>query len=271
MRDLDLPELHSLVAGQGSILLLLDFDGTLSEIAPRPEAAIIGPGNRELLRQLANRPEFTVGVISGRSLQDVEARVNVPGVVYAGNHGLEIRGLDLDYRHPDADDASRNINEAAHELELRLAGVPGAFVENKTYTLTTHFRQTPPYLHDQVVTAFADITGSLVRSGSCHVTEAKMALELRPSIDWNKGSAVTLIRSRLSPSAFAIYVGDDATDEDAFGAVQSVGGLGIYVGPPDACTSADWRLASPADVSNSLVEMVTLEPSAIARTQAPRS
>lgn len=268
MRDLDLDELHALFAGRGSILLLLDFDGTLSEIAPRPEDAILGPGNRELLRQLADRPEFTVGVISGRSLPDVESRVNVPGLVYAGNHGLEIRGLELDYRHPDADDASRNISEAAHELELRLAGVPGALVENKTYTLTTHFRQTPPYYHDQVVAAFADITGPLVQSGSCHVTEAKMALELRPSIEWNKGSAVTLIRSRLSPSSFSIYVGDDATDEDAFSAVQAVGGLGVYVGPPDACTSADWRLATPADVSTSLVEMVTLQPSTIARSQA---
>lgn len=267
MRDLDVSELHALVAGQGSILLLLDFDGTLSEIAPRPEQAIIAPGNRDLLRQLADRSEFTVGVISGRSLHDVEARVNVAGLVYAGNHGLEIRGLDLDYRHPDADTASRNINQAAHELELRLAGVPGALVENKTYTLTAHFRQTPPYYHDQVVDAFADITRPLVQSGSCHVTEAKMALELRPSIDWNKGSALTLIRSRLAPSSFAIYIGDDATDEDAFAAVQAAGGLGVYVGPSDACTSADWRLASPTDVSTSLVEMVTLEPSAIARNE----
>ena len=258
MLDLNLDELKPLVAGRDPILVLLDFDGTLSEIAPRPEQATLCPGNRMLLYQLADRSDFVVGVISGRSLQDVEARVSVPGLVYAGNHGLEIRGLGLDYRHPDADAASRTIAQASHDLELRLAGVPGAFVENKTYTLTTHFRQTPPNYHDQVVSVFDDITYPLVQSGSCHVTDAKMALELRPAIDWNKGRAVTLIRSRLSPESFPVYIGDDATDEDAFGAVSSAGGIGIYVGAPGASTCANWRLESPAEVSAALVELVTL-------------
>ena len=258
MLDLNLDEIKSLVVGRDTILLLLDFDGTLSEIAPRPEQATLCPGNHSLLCQLADRAEFVVGVISGRSLQDVEARVNVPGLVYAGNHGLEIRGLGLDYRHPDADAASRTISEASHDLELRLAGIPGAFVENKTYTLTTHFRQTPPYYHGQVVSTFDDIAHPLVQSGSCHVTEAKMALELRPSIDWNKGRALTLIRSRLSPVSFPIYMGDDSTDEDAFGAVRSAGGIGIYVGAPGVSTCATWRLPSPAEVSAALVELVTL-------------
>ena len=258
MLDLNLDDLKSLVLGRDPILLLLDFDGTLSEIAPRPEQATLCPGNHLLLRQLADRPEFVVGVISGRSLQDVSALVNVPGLVYAGNHGLEINGLGLDYRHPDAEAASRTISEASHDLELRLAGVPGAFVENKTYTLTTHFRQTPPYYHDQVVSVFDDITHPLVRSGSCHVTEAKMALELRPAIDWNKGRALTLIRSRLSPDSFPIYMGDDATDENAFGAVKCAGGFGVYVGASGAATCATWRLPSPAEVSAALVELVTL-------------
>ncbi len=258
MLDLNLDELKNLVLGRDPILLLLDFDGTLSEIAPRPEQATLCPGNEMLLCQLAGRPDFVVGVISGRSLHDVEPRVNVPGLVYAGNHGLEIRGRGLDYRHPDADAASRTISQASHDLELRLAGVPGAFVENKTYTLTTHFRQTPPYYHDQVVSVFGDIAQPLVQSGSCHVTEAKMALELRPSIDWNKGRALTLIRSRLSPQSFPVYMGDDATDEDAFGAVNCAGGFGVYVGASGAATCATWRLPSPAEVSAALVELVTL-------------
>ena len=257
MLDLNLDELKNLVLGRDPILLLLDFDGTLSEIAPRPEQATLCPGNELLLCQLAEHPKFVVGVISGRSLHDVEARVSVPGLVYAGNHGLEIHGRGLDYRHPDAEDASRTISEASHDLELRLAGVPGAFVENKTYTLTTHFRQTPPQYHEQVVSVFGDITSPLVRSGSCHVTAAKMALELRPSIDWNKGRALTLIRSRLSPESFPIYMGDDATDEDAFGAVNCAGGFGVYVGASDAATCAAWRLPSPGEVSAALVELVT--------------
>ncbi len=252
MPELLPPGLGPLVAGHDQILLLLDFDGTLSDIAPRPEDVALRPGNAAILHQLARLPIFSVGVVSGRSLADVEQRVGVAGLIYAGNHGLEIRAPGLDYCHPNADAATTAIAQAARSLRHSTAVYPGALVEDKTFTLTLHYRQTPPQYHDAIAADFQRTTRPLIDAGTCRVTTAKMALELRPAIPWDKGRALLLIRSRVTPSAFPIYIGDDATDEDAYLAAQSVGGIGVFVGPANSDTRADWRVASPAAVTDCL-------------------
>ena len=248
------PDLLNPATGRSHTLLLLDFDGTLSEIAPRPEDAVLRPGNDAFLDALARHPKCTVGVISGRALDDVSHRVGVPGLVYAGNHGLEIAGLGLQYLHPGVEAVLPAIAQASAETQTALADVPGAFVENKTLTLTVHYRLTPEEYHHAAASAFHDATRRLVAAGLCRVTTAKSALELRPAVDWDKGCALTLIRSRLAPRAYPIYIGDDATDEDAFRAAQAIGGVGIFVGAADAETCARWRLDTPAAVTEALAE-----------------
>ena len=249
------PDLISLAEG-AHILLLLDFDGTLSAIAPSPDAAVLRPGNAALLKGLAYHPQCTVGIISGRRLDDVSQKVGVPGLVYAGNHGLEINGPGLQYCHPDVAAALPAIAQAASQMDVALSGVPGAFVERKTITLTVHYRRTPAEYHDTVASLFRDVTQPLIAAGRCRATTAKSALELRPAVDWDKGRALTLIRSRLAPSAFPVYIGDDATDEDAFQAAQALGGAGVLVGPATAETGAQWRLDTPADVSTALANLL---------------
>ena len=244
------------LAEKASILLLLDFDGTLSEIAASPEEAVLRPGNAVTLDELSRHPKCTVGIISGRALDDVSCRVGVPGLVYAGNHGLEIDGPGLQYLHPDVTAALPAIAWAARQLETALLKLPGAFVENKGLTLTVHYRQTPAEHHDVVAAAFYNTVRSPVAAGRCRVTAAKSALELRPAVDWDKGRALALIWERLAPDAFPIYVGDDATDEDAFRAAQAAGGAGVFVGPAGADTRAHWRLDTPADVSAALVDLL---------------
>ena len=246
--------------GQPHILLLLDFDGTLSEIVEHPESAVLRPGNADLLESLNRKPGSTVGVISGRSLDDVRQRVGVPGLVYGGNHGLEICGPHLQYLHPHAAAAIAHFAELAALLDASLAEIPGAHVENKTLTLTVHYRQTPAEHHAQVGAIVNDIAEPAIAAGRVRLAAAKAAIELRPSIDWNKGRALELIRSRLAPDAFPIYIGDDVTDEDAFAAAQAVGGCGIFVGPPGSPTHARYRLDSPAAVSAALAELASQNP-----------
>ena len=98
------------------------------------------------------------------------------------------------------------------------------------------------------------ITGRL-----CRVTVAKAALELRPAVDWHKGrrgGADSLPGGARSVPP--VYIGDDATDEDAFRAAQDAGGAGVFVGPPDGDTCAGWRLDSPADVTTTLADLMRL-------------
>ncbi|MXZ91996.1 MAG: trehalose-phosphatase [Chloroflexi bacterium] len=243
------------IANQPTVLLLLDFDGTLSDIVARPEDATLRANNAKLLNVLSRRPGYTVGIISGRDIDDVSQRVGLEGLVYAGNHGLEIRGPGLEYRHPAAAAATPVIAKAADSLAAALADIPGAQVENKTLTLTVHYRRTPEELHERVAAIFREVAGRLVDEGICRVTTAKSALEFRPAVDWHKGDALEVIRRRLAPGAFPIYIGDDATDEDAFRAAQSAGGAGVFVGPPEAPSSADYGLDDPFQVTRALREL----------------
>ena len=77
--------------GQDSILsLLLDYDGTLSPIAPHPDLATIPPETKKILERLANMSDVFIAIISGRSVNNVKEMVGIEGITYAGNHGLEI-------------------------------------------------------------------------------------------------------------------------------------------------------------------------------------
>ena len=257
-------DLFPQLAGRTPLLLLLDFDGTLSDIVARPEDAVLRAGNAALLQALAQRTDAiaAAGVISGRALDDVSRRVGIPGLVYAGNHGLEIAGAGIRYRHPAAAAAVPLMAQTAARLTTALDGIPGALVENKGITLTVHYRQTPAEHRRRVAAIFDDAVRPLVDAGRCRITAAKAALELRPAVDWHKGRALQLIHAQIAPAAFPIYMGDDATDEDAFRAAQDAGGAGVCVIPPAElrrrATAAGWRLESPAAVTAALSDLVTI-------------
>ena len=243
--------------GEPRILLLLDFDGTLSEIVPTPDAAVLRPGNARALDLLGTKPEYTVGIVSGRALEDVVVRVGLPDLVYAGNHGMEIEGPGFRYQHPDVSRVVPSWTEMATRLRLDLAGVPGTQVEDKRLTLTVHYRQSPALHHEEIQSIVSAAADPGVADGRFRLTHAKAAIEVRPAVDWHKGRALEFIRSRLSPGAYPIYIGDDQTDEDAFTAAQIAGGCGIFVGPQAARTCARFRLDSPEAVSAALTELVS--------------
>ena len=222
------------------LMVLLDYDGTLSPIAPRPEDAVLPPGMRPVLESLGER--WLTAIISGRSLADVRALVGVERLVYAGNHGLEIQG-------PPGSDISRNLGEdyapdvaaAAAELEEALAGIGGVLVENKQFSLSVHYRLVAPesvgvveMAVDRAIAAHPRLTKRL----------GKKVFELRPDLAWNKGTAVAwlleVVNSR-GTGALPVYVGDDVTDEDAFRALEGIG-IGVLISDEARPTAATHRL-----------------------------
>ena len=78
------------VGDRALLALILDYDGTLTPIAPTPAMATLPAETKNLLERLSNHPDVFIAVVSGRSLQDVKAMVGIEGITYAGNHGLEI-------------------------------------------------------------------------------------------------------------------------------------------------------------------------------------
>lgn len=221
-----LEEVEAAVLKADFISLFLDFDGTLSPIVPNPGDAEMDAGIRAVLQKMAARPDFSISLVSGRSLEDLRERAALENVIYAGNHGLEIEGSDVRFRQPEAEALRRELRCVTLQLKLALSETEGLEIEDKGLTVSVHFRKVIEHLHDWV----RSVTYSTVdrsRSFSCH--EGKMVLEVRPQVTWNKGYAVKWIANEVLPSsALAIYIGDDTTDEDGFAALPQ--GITIRVG-----------------------------------------
>ncbi len=241
-------ELIGIVAGRQPFVCL-DYDGTLSEIVPDPDAATLVDGAAEGLEQLA--AQCPVAILSGRDLADIRDRVGVPGIWYAGSHGFELIGPDGSHHQHDAVSAAAGVLEsAAAELRDELSQVPGARVEHKRFAVAVHYRNVAAKRVAEVIAA-AHRHG---RRGGLRVTSGRKVVELRPDIDWDKGTALAWIRDRIPQPGqlLPIYIGDDLTDEDAFDAIR-FSGIGIVVRHDedgDRPTAASFALRSPAEVSN---------------------
>ena len=235
------------VLGAREPLLFLDYDGTLSPIVNDPGAAALVDGAAEALESLA--AQCPVAILSGRDLADIRSRVQVPGIWYAGSHGFELTEPDGTYHQNEAAAAAVGVLErAAEELGEILAQIPGVRVEHKRFAVAVHYREVAPEHVGGIVSA----THKIGKRDGLRLTNGRMLVELRPDIDWDKGSTLAWIRARIDPkgSMLPIYVGDDLTDEDAFDAVQ-FDGIGIVVRHDedgDRKTAARLSLQSPDQV-----------------------
>jgi trehalose 6-phosphate phosphatase len=234
----------------GRLVLLLDFDGTLAPIVDRPELAAIPDATRAALDRLLAAPGVVAAVVSGRGMADARERARIPGIAYAGNHGMEIEGPGVHRVHPEAQAARPQLEAVMAAVGPALAAVPGAFVEDKGLTLSIHYRLAPPHLVERVREA---VHGAADGRDGLRVTEGKMVLEVRPRVEWDKGRAVLFLLDHLRPpeGAPVLYLGDDTTDEDAFRALASWpgGGEGVLVAEsPPAATAARAYVRSPEEV-----------------------
>jgi alpha,alpha-trehalase len=205
--------------------VLLDFDGTLSNIVDEPDSAKLIDGVADALKALAALCD--VAVLSGRDLADLAPRVGLAGVWYAGSHGFETIAPDGAKRHHESAEAAVGVlQHAAAELRQRFATLDGVIVEHKRYAVAVHYRKaTPGVVHD--VTAAVHAVG---HRNSLRVTNGRKLIELRPNIMWDKGRALDWIVHQIADPerALPIYIGDDLTDEDGFDAAR-YDGIGIAV------------------------------------------
>jgi trehalose-phosphatase len=226
------------------LVLLFDYDGTLVPIAPHPELAVLDRRGRRLLSSLARLPRVSVGVISGRALDDLESMVGLEDVYYAGVTGLEVEFAGgTRFRHPVATQALVTMSQAFERFEAVIADLPGAWVENKQIGLTVHYRDLKSEFVPRLCTRVMQIVQEVARP--LRIVEGPMALEITPSGDCHKGSAVRDILQCLgSVQTMSLYAGDDANDADAFVEVAARGGVCVGIGP-QAPTSAQYCLDTP--------------------------
>lgn len=237
--------LHPWLSRRPMAVLFFDYDGTLSPIVARPEDAILSVAARRSLRRALRTPNLDVVIVSGRSLADVKTMVGIPGLTYVGNHGFEIEGPGIEFRH----DALKQYSGAVESAAGELSGISmrGLWVERKGATVTVHVRQVAEGERRPAERRVA----AIMRRHGLRVTLGKMIVEGRPPVEWNKGYAVLHVLAARHgvdwvSKVRALYVGDDVTDEDAF---RSLRGLGksIRVGPATQ-TDADMVLPDTAAV-----------------------
>jgi trehalose 6-phosphate phosphatase len=228
--------------------LFFDFDGTLVDLAPRPDAVRVEPQVPELLARLGLLVGGAVAVVSGRPLAEIDHHLPLPQrLSVAGVHGAERRGADGLVRRiavPPLDGALALVQELVQRH-------PALRFERKPCAVALHYRQAPE-LEDACVAAMSE---AMRRCEGMTLMRGKMVVELKPRRA-SKGAAV---RSFLDERPFRHrrpwFFGDDVTDEGAFELVQSLGGVAVKVGEgetlaahhlPDPAAMRDW-LARAAD------------------------
>jgi len=252
------------IRGASHILLLSDYDGTLTPIVSRPEEAILSPEVKDKLLTLADRSAFSVGIISGRSLAEIKIMVGLGGIYYAGNHGFEIEGPGLNFTNPAAETARTEIKILVRQLSNKLNCINGVIIEDKGLSLSVHYRLVKEAEVEQVAEVFRQITLPMVNSGKIRVTSGKKVWEVRPPIEWHKGKAVETIMRELKKvledeQPLTIYLGDDTTDEDAFRVLRCPQGWSIFVGPENPTSNAEYFLTSTQEVSAFLSRLLELK------------
>ena len=215
--------------------LFLDFDGTLVDIAERPDAVCIDPILPAVLAQLRNGLDGALALVSGRPVATLDLLLAPFNSDAAGIHGGEWRYRGEYHRVcSEMDDGLRGV---VHDLRAAARQLDDVIVEDKGASVAVHWRLAPHHeqaVRDVVATCFARL-GSAFRCQS-----GKAVLEILP-VFADKGRAV----SRFLPlhpyrDRCPIYAGDDLTDETAFAVVQAAGGLAIRIGrqsyaPTDLC------------------------------------
>jgi trehalose 6-phosphate phosphatase len=237
-------EIEARTRSASRISLFLDFDGTLVPISGDPAAPRLDPHTAATLQLLASQDFLVTTIISGRAIEDLYTRIRLQGLIYAGNHGLEIFGRQFRFVEPVASARREALGRLCEELALELKPVSGAIVECKGLTASVHHRlaaEADRDLIQQTVYTATARNGALFR-----VNPGRKIFDIVPRTNWHKGAAVEWINGHLGErDLLTVYVGDDSSDEDAFAILPDA--VTIKVGAA-AATCARYRLSGPPAV-----------------------
>lgn len=215
--------------------LFLDVDGTLVDFALRPQEVRVGAELQGLLGQLQAAMDGAIALVSGRSVEDVDALFAPLTLPVAGQHGTERRGADgVIRRHAPP---LERLGHAAAALVQLTAAHSGLVLENKGMTLALHYRLAPGLraLVEQEMRTLAAGLGD-----AFELQTGKFVMEIKPS-GRDKGSAIAeFLAERPFAGRQPVFIGDDLTDEPGFEVVNRAGGHSVKVGP--GITRARWHL-----------------------------
>jgi trehalose 6-phosphate phosphatase len=239
--------------------LITDLDGTISPIADTPAQAAVSPACRRHLETIAARVALAA-VVSGRTVEETRRMVGLEGIVYVGLHGFSL-AMPPAWTEGSAAAYTALARTVLDKLR-RAVALPGVVFEDKGPLIAVHYRQAADPLAAR--RAILDAIAGAPTARRLAIHEGKMVVELRPPVSqMHKGMVVRDLATQHGLHAI-LYLGDDATDLDAFRAVREAtafrGASVVVAGeetPPDVLAAADYRVEGVAGVEWLLGEVAS--------------
>ncbi|MCX7926650.1 MAG: trehalose-phosphatase, partial [Candidatus Omnitrophica bacterium] len=241
------------------IIIFLDYDGTLAEITPVPSQAKLSEEMQETIQRLNSLSDVLVVIVSGRKLEDVKTMVGIRGILYVGNHGLEIGNNSIPSEALEFSCSIRKDLIEKIEKSLRKQKTTkennDVWIEDKTYTLTIHC---PDAEFGKVWREVVKLISTGSFKNKVKIDKGKNVIELKPKINCDKGVAVKNILEKIDiADAIIIAIGDDQTDENMFREVNKRKGTTASVGNTDS--SAKYYLKNVSEVQEGLKKIIKLK------------
>jgi len=236
-------EVAARVRSSSRIIVFLDFDGTLVDIAPRPDQVHLRPDTRKILGRLSKHSRADLVVISGRRRRELLRYIDVPGMRYFGIYGFE---------RTQRSSLPRATSASLRSIRKQLKGLdslfPGLWVEDKRLSLSVHLLAVSKNRQRKARRAVRSIVRPARKE--LRIIENIRDMEIVPRLLQDKGAAVQefLGKSRFR-TALPFYFGDDLSDESGFAAIPE--GHSIRVGAPRP-TKARYSVCDPAEVAEVL-------------------
>lgn len=238
----DLRILKSTANWQKLRLMMVDYDGTLVPIRPKPEQAVPTAELLANLSLMSRLRRLKFAVISGRSLEDLRSMIPLPGICMAGSHGAEILDDKADKPIVLARESLRStFQRLAHNIQKEVGDLQGIWIERKPFTVAMHYRGADAGFTAVARKRFRETVSGCPESELLKISENKFVMEITPR-DVSKALAVSFLLEscRLTPEE-SIYIGDDRTDEDAFDYLHPRG-ITVKVAQRPCITAARYRL-----------------------------
>jgi trehalose 6-phosphate phosphatase len=228
---------------RGRVTIFLDFDGTLVDIAPRPELVHFNHDARAVLRRLSKHPLATIVIVSGRRRAELLEHIAVPDIHYFGLYGWE------------RDDHSalplvsqKALRDVCEKLDPLLKKYPNLWIEDKSSSLSVHLQHVAKSLHESLRKDLIAVLQPFQKT--LHAVANIRDVEILPRSIPGKGLAVKeFLLDHAKNKSLPFYFGDDYSDESGFVAVGR--GVSVHVGKPRP-TKARYRVNTPADTAKAL-------------------
>ncbi len=230
--------------------VFLDVDGTLIELSDSPFEVRASPALKTTLQHAAAGLNGALALVSGRSIDFLDALFAPVRLPCAGLHGVERRaasGIVEGARFHDA-----RLDAAREALGKLVQTHPGTLLEDKGRTLGVHYRMGPQF-EAPVSATVAAVAAAL--GADFHVQAGNMMFEIKPRGCTKGGAIEAFMREAPFAGRKPVFVGDDLTDLDGFAAVERLGGWSVGVG---SRVKGQWQLDDPVAVRDWLAGVAAL-------------